>query len=189
MHAPLASCKLLGAASGCMLCALCCACHGEPRPHLEGQLQLRACDDNVGEVQQVHLGGRVGRAQHSTARCAQHGVGCMGMYTAEEPASRSSIYPESSARASAAAQGRCRELHHKGGGKGTAQAWGRGSKSECAVSGGHRSPGSLTSRGSSMPLRETMMRLGCSSTGSERMSAATCGGSVGSMGAWGPRGE
>ena len=31
-----------------------------------------------------------------------------------------------------------------------------------------------TSRGSSMPLRDTMMRLGCSSTGSDRTSAATC---------------
>lgn len=30
-----------------------------------------------------------------------------------------------------------------------------------------------TSSGSSMPLRVTMMRLGCSSTGSERTSAAT----------------
>ena len=31
-----------------------------------------------------------------------------------------------------------------------------------------------TSRGSSMPLRDTMIRLGCSSTGSDRTSAATC---------------
>lgn len=30
-----------------------------------------------------------------------------------------------------------------------------------------------TSSGSSMPLRDTMIRLGCSSTGSDRMSAAT----------------